>query len=89
MKDRFVLWPKYNNIDLFRELLNEHSLKFTVEKGKSSCKENFDTLVQVLNFFKCFYYFTPNGRLETDILYQETNSHDFLNYFSHHQEHTK
>ena len=34
------------NIDVFRELLNElHlSLKFTVEKGKNSCEQNFDTL---------------------------------------------
>ena len=30
-----------------------------------------------------------NGRLETDIFYKETNSHDYLNYFIHHPEHTK
>ena len=39
---------KNANIDVFRELLNElhPSLKFTVEKGKHSCEQNFDTFVQ-------------------------------------------
>ena len=52
MDEGFVLWPKNANIDVFRELLNElhPSLKFTVEKGKHSCEQNFDTFVQVLNF---------------------------------------
>ena len=30
-----------------------------------------------------------NGRLETDIFYQENNTHDYRNYFSHHPEHAK
>ena len=52
MDDGFVLWPKNAKIDVFRELLKElhPSLKFTVEKEKSSCEQNFDTFVQVLNF---------------------------------------
>ena len=52
MDDGFALCPKNANIDVFRKLLNElhPSLKFTVEKGKNSCEQNFDTLVQVLNF---------------------------------------
>ena len=39
MDEGFVLWPKNDNIDVFRELLNQlHlSLKFTVEKGKHVC----------------------------------------------------
>ena len=43
MDDGFVLWPKNANIDIFRKLLNElhPSLKFTVEKGKNSCEQNF------------------------------------------------
>ena len=49
---------KNANIDVSRELLNElhPSLKFTVEKGKSSCEQNFDTFVQ-FKLFRCFYYF--------------------------------
>ena len=91
MDDGFVLWPKNVNIDVFRELLNElhPSLKFTVKKGKHSCEQNFDTFVQVLNFLNVSINLHQNGRLETDIFYKETNSHDYLNYFSHHPEHTK
>ena len=91
MDDGFVIWPKNANIDIFIELLNElhPSLKFAVEKGKNSCERNFDTFVQVLNFLDVSVILHQNGRLETDIFYKETNSHDYLNYFSHHPEHTK
>ena len=46
MDDGFVLWPKNANIDVYRELLNklQPSLKYTVEKGKNSCEQSFDTL---------------------------------------------
>ena len=76
---------KNANIDVFRELLNEihPSLKFTVEKGKNTCEQNFDTFVQVLNILDVSIILHQNGRLETDIFYKETNSHDYLNYFSH------
>ena len=60
MDDGFVLWPKNANIDEFKELLNElyPSLKFTEEKGKNSCQENFDTSIHVLNiFYKYFIKF--------------------------------
>ena len=91
MDDSFVLWPKNANIDIFRKLLNElhPSLKFTVEKGKNSCEQNFDTFTQVLNFLDVSVILHQNGSLETDIFYKETNSHDYLNYFSHHPQHTK
>ena len=91
MDDGFVLWPKNANIDVFRKLLNElhPSLKFTVEKRKNSCEQNFDTFVQVLNFLDVFIILHQNGRLETDIFYKETKSHDYLHYFIHHPEHTK
>ena len=84
----FALWPKNTNIHVFRKLLNElyTSLKFTVTKGKNSRKQNFDTLVQVLNFLDISIILHQNGRLGTDIFYKETNSYDYLNYFSHHPE---
>ena len=91
MDDGFFLWPKNANIDIFRELLNElHPLlKFTVEKGKNSCEQNFDTFAQVLIFLDVSIILHQSGRLETDIFCKETNSHDYLNYFNHHPEHTK
>ena len=79
------------NIDVFRELLNEihPSLKFTVEKRKNNCEQNFDTFVQVLNFLDVFIILHQDGRLEIDIFYKKNSSHDYLNYFSPHPEHTK
>ena len=70
MDDGFVLWPKKANIDVFRELLNElhPSLKFTVEKGKLSCEQNFDTFVQALNFLDVSIILHQNSQLETDII---------------------
>ena len=87
MHDCFVLWLKNANIDLFRELLYElhHSLKFTVEKGKSS----FDAFVQVLDIQDVSIILHENDRLETDMFYRETNSHSYLDYLSHHSEHTE
>ena len=64
-------------------------MKFTVEKGKNSCEQNFDTFVQVLNLLDVSIKLHQTGRLETNIFYKETNSYDYLNYFSHHPEHTK
>ena len=69
--------------------LESFSFKFTVEKRKSSCKQNFDTFVPVLNFLDVSIILHQNSRSETDILYKETNSHDCLNYFSHQPEHMK
>ena len=78
-------------IDIFREHLDElHvSLQFTIEKVKNGCEQNFDTFVQVLNFLYVSIILYQNGWLEADIFYKETNSHDYLNYFCHHPEHTK
>ena len=91
MDDGFALWPKNANIDVFRGLLNglDPSLKFTVEKGKVCCEQNFNTFVQVLNLLEVSFILHQNGRLEADIFYKETNSHNYLSYFSHHLEPTK
>ena len=56
---------------------------------KSSCKQNVHTLVQISNFLDVSIVLHQHDRLETDMFYKETNSHDYLNYFSHHSEHTK
>ena len=48
-----------------------------------------DTFAQVLKFLDVSIILHQNGQLETDIFYKETNSHDYLNYFSHHPQHTK
>ena len=61
----------------------------TVEKRKHSCKQDFNTFVQVLHFLDVSFILHQNGRIKTGIFYKETNSHEYLNYFSYHLEHTK
>ena len=86
-----VLSSKNINIDVFREILNglHPSLKNTVEKRKNSCKQDFNTFIQVLHFLDVSFILHQNGRIKTGIFYKETNSHEYLNYFSYHLEHTK
>ena len=64
-------------------------MKFIVEKGKNSCEQTFNTFVQVWNFLDVSIILHQNGGLETVLIYKETNSHDYVNYFSHHSGHKK
>ena len=91
MDKSFALWPTNANVDVYRELLNKlhPSLKLTKEKGKYSCNKNFDTFVRVWSSLDVSIILHQNGRLEINIFYRQTNSHYYLNYFSHHAEHTK
>ena len=43
----------------------------------------------VINFLDITVLLHENGYVETDILYKETKTHDYLNYNSHHPNHTK
>ena len=47
--------------------LSKTRLKFTVEKGKNSCEQIFDTFVQVLNLLDVSVILHKNSRLENDI----------------------
>ena len=47
-------------------------MKFTVEKRKSCCEQNFDTFVQVLNFLDLSFILHQNGPLQTDTCYKKT-----------------
>ena len=45
--------------------------------------------IQILNFLDVSIILHQHSLLETGIFYKETNLHDYLDYFSHHPEHTK
>ena len=53
---------KNANNDVFREILNiiYPSQKFTLEKEKNRCEQNFNNLVQVFKLLRYFYYYRPN-----------------------------
>ena len=67
-------------------LSNLHpTIKFTVESAK------FDKFskTSVINFLVITVLLHENGYMETYIFYKETNTHDYLNYNSHHPNHIK
>ena len=62
-------------------------IKFATEEGKLEVIN--EVRVQTLNFLDVKMILHESGRVETDIFYKDTNSHDYLNYLSHHPTHTK
>ena len=88
--DGFSLWLKSINLATFMEIMNSlhPSIKFTFELGQSFTLDNGE-VVLVLNFLDIRIILHPDGRIETDIYYKETNTHDYLPYNSHHPEHVK
>ena len=46
-------------------------------------------LCQYLSYLDVLLILHANGLLETDVYYKETNSHDYLDFYSHHPRHTK
>ena len=87
--DGFIPWPKRLNLDHFIKALNSlhPNIRYTIEKSVAKFVNGLR--VQILNFLDILLILHATGKLETDIFYKDTNSHDYLNYHSHHPEHTK
>ena len=66
-------------------ILNEMHpmIKFTLEPSK--IKNNS----QSINFLDITIILHESKKIETDIYYKDTNTHDYLNYHSHHTTHVK
>ena len=58
-------------------------IKFTIE---SSTKHENE---QHINFLDATVILHKNGKIETDVFYKDTNTHDYLDYRSHHPIHVK
>ena len=61
------------------------TIKFTIELAKI---DNFNKTLAI-KFLDITVLLHENGYVETDTFYKETNTHDYLNYDSHHKNHTK
>ena len=80
LDDCFILWTKgEDNLKTFHSILNElHSdLKFTIEYSN----ERLPFLDVLL--------IKSNNRISTDIFFKETDSKQYLNFYSCHPKHTK
>ena len=85
--DGFLPWHSTLDLNVLKNILNNlhPTVKFTVEPAK------FDIFskTSVINFLDITVFLHENGYVETDIFYKETNTHNYLNYKSHHPNHIK
>ena len=89
MDDGFIPWPNNADINIFLDIINSMnpSINFTLEAAKKKVKNQ--KIVQSLDFLDITILLLENGNIETDIFYKPTNTHDYLDYQSHHPMHIK
>ena len=87
MDESFLPWHSTLDLNVLKNVLNNFhpTIKFTVEPT------NFDNFSKtlIIRFLDITVLLHKNGYVETDIFYKETNTHDYLNYNSHHADHIK
>ena len=90
MDDGIIPWPTELDIKLFFDIINnlDEHLEFTIEAATEFIEKDH-SLSQKLNFLDINIIKKSNGLIETDVYYKKTNSHDYLNYNSHHPIHIK
>ena len=87
--DGFIPWPKRLNLKHFIEALNSlhPMIKYTIEVNVLEYVNGL--WLKILNFLDVKLILHESGRVEIDIYYKDTNSHDYLDFYSHHPDHTK
>ena len=82
MDDGLLQWHSALDLNALKNVLNNlhPTIKFTQEPRKL---DNFSKRL-VINFLGITVLLHENGYVETDIIYKETNTHEYLNYNSHH-----
>ena len=87
--DGFIPWPTRLDKNSFVLAINSlhPNIKFTIEESKKDMIRG--KRVQKLNFLDATVILYETGEVETDIFYKDTNSHDYLDFNSHHPDHTK
>ena len=90
--DCLTPWPRGPdlNIDEFLNILNslDENIQFTMEAATVHTDSDNSTC-QKLNFLDIMIILWDDGRVETDIYYKETNTHDYLDYRSAHPKHVR
>lgn len=87
--DGFIPWPKRLNLQDFIKALNSlhPMIKYTIEVNVIKYVNGIR--LKILNFLDVKLILHESGRVEIDIHYKDTNSHDYLDFYSHHPDHTK
>ena len=89
MDDGTTLFPADVDENLFLRLLNSMhpAIQYTMEKAEISIVNG--VLIQKLVFLSLLIFLDSNGNIWTDVFYKQTNTHDYLNFESHHPTHIK
>ena len=89
--DCFQPWSRSADINTFFNLLNDlhPDITFTMEKGVKVQGSTCSIFYIKLNFLDITIILHQDGRIETDIFYKDTNTHDYLDYYSSHPTHVK
>ena len=88
--DGYITWPASLDKSILGTLLNDlhPSIKFEIDHSKKKTLDD-GTEVKTLNFLDVNIILHPSGKIETDIYYKPTNNHFYLDFNSHHPNHTK
>ena len=89
MDDGITPLPVDVDINVFKGVLNNlhPGIVFTVEE---STKVNINgQSLQYLNFLDINVIVHASGKVQTDVYYKPTNNHDYLDFKSHHPNHTR
>ena len=89
MDDGTTLIPdEVDEEEILRLLNSMHpAIRYTLEKAVRVIVDGI--LAQKLVFLSLIIYLAENGSIWTDVHYKQTNTHEYLNYRSHHPEHIK
>ena len=89
MDDGTTLFPTGMDRNLFLNFLNRMhpSIKYTVENPEIINQDGKN--VQTLVFLSLIIHLNDDGDIWTDVFYKPTNTHEYLNYQSHHPTHVK
>ena len=89
MDDGTTLIPEEVDEDVILELLNSMhpAIRYTMEKAARGSVDGKAT--QRLIFLSIILFLDYDGKIWTDVFYKQTNTHEYLNYRSHHPEHVK
>ena len=89
MDDGFIPLPLQIDINTFMVCLNSMHKDIIFTKEEALNHTYYGKKAKILNFLDVSVILTEDNIIETDIFYKSTNSHDYLNYNSHHPDHTK
>ena len=89
MDDGTTLFPMEVDEDVFLELINSMhpAIQYTMERAEVFVENGIE--IQKLVFLSLIIYLDSIGNIWTNVYYKPTNTHEYLNFKSHHPDHIK